>query len=120
MKRQYWIWLLASLSVLVGVGCASGSVNQGKLTDAQSAVRAAQEVGAPGNPDAALHLQLANEEIASAEKLYRDGEKARGDRMLERAQADAELALALAKLEDVREEAREAKQKVDLLKKEGL
>lgn len=119
MKRKYWISLLAGIGVLVSVGCASGGMNQEKHSDALAAVRAAQELGAPGNPDAALHLQLAKEQIASAEKLYREGETARGDRMLERAKADAELALALAKLEDVREEAREAKHKVDQLQKEG-
>jgi hypothetical protein len=54
-------------------------------------------VGADNAPQAALHLKLAQEELAQAKSLMNDGNNKRADYVLIRAKADAELALALAK-----------------------
>ncbi|MGB5812251.1 MAG: DUF4398 domain-containing protein [Polyangiales bacterium] len=120
MRRNDLIVLFFGVAALAAVGCGSASMNQRQLADVQGAVRAAEEVGAQRIPDAALHLKLAREQIAYAEGLYKDDEPKRGSRMLDRAEVDAELALSLAKAEDVREEAREAKEQVDELRRKGL
>jgi hypothetical protein len=53
-----------------------------------------------------LHLQLAKEQFAAAKAERSD--KDRAGRLLARAQVDAELALALARTETERAEARDA------------
>jgi hypothetical protein len=93
-------------SVLLGLGCAGGTMPTDKLTAAEASMRAAQEVGAKSVPRAELHLKLAEEQVALAHKLVENGEEERAAQVLTRAKADAELAIALTRDE-------EAKQKVD-------
>jgi hypothetical protein len=86
-------------------GCGVNyAVPSQKLADAQSAERSAAELGAASEPNAQLHLQLAHEQIVTANAAIHDGDNERADRLLSRARSDAELAIALT---------REAKAKVD-------
>jgi hypothetical protein len=64
-----------------------------------AAVRGAEEAGASSVPRAALHLKLAEEQIAHARTLMENGENERADAMTIRAYNDAELAVALAREE---------------------
>lgn len=82
---------------LFGLACGGAAVPTEKLTAAESSMRAAEEVGAKSVPKAELHLKLAEEQVAQARKLSEDGENERAARLLSRARADAELAVALAK-----------------------
>jgi hypothetical protein len=84
--------LLASLAA-----CASFPPPSERLVQAESGVRAAQETGAANEPAAALHLKMANDQIAEARKLIADGQNERADAVLLRAQSDAELSLQLTK-----------------------
>lgn len=89
-----------SLALLVSCATAPSS---GRTESSGAAIRAAQEVGASKVPQAALHLQLAREQAERARELGASGDsedRARAESLLMRAQADAELALALAR-EDV-------------------
>jgi hypothetical protein len=54
------IQLLAVLSLSAAAGACGSTLSQSKATNVQAAVRAAEEVGAPSLPKAALHLQLQN------------------------------------------------------------
>lgn len=78
------------------------------MADAQAAERSAREVGAASNPKAELHLKLAQEQIAAANRLINDGDNERATFVLARAKADAELALALAREQNARTEAQRA------------
>ncbi|MDQ2644615.1 MAG: DUF4398 domain-containing protein [Myxococcota bacterium] len=69
------------------------------MADAQSAHRSAQELGANEVPEAQLSLKLASDQIAQADKAMNEGENARAESLLIRAQADAELAIAQAREE---------------------
>jgi multidrug efflux pump subunit AcrA (membrane-fusion protein) len=92
--------LKASLVIgatLVGLGCGGAAVPTERLTAAESAMRAAQEVGAHSVPQAELHLKLAEEQVQLARKLSADGDNERAGAVLLRAKADADLAVALAK-----------------------
>jgi hypothetical protein len=89
---------------LLCAGCASSAPNP-KAESSASAIRAAEEVGATHTPDAALHLQLAKEELEYARHLPNSNEKDHVERLLRRAQVDAELALALARSETDKAEA---------------
>ena len=62
-----------------------------------SAIRAAEEVGASRVPGASFYLQLAKEETEKARVLSSKGNKEEAQSMLSRAQADAELAVALSR-----------------------
>jgi hypothetical protein len=81
------------------------------------AIRAAEEVGAARTPSAALHLQLAKEQFEQARRTTPDPmDRDRADRLLMRAQADAELSLVLARSEADKVEAQQAIDKVKALK----
>ena len=94
-----------------GGGLAPASV--ASLTSAQAAVRAAGEVGAEQVPKAALHLKYAREQIQSAEALLADGEDELAEWMLTRAEADAEVALALARRAAAEEEEQQAEARLN-------
>jgi hypothetical protein len=81
----------------IGVGCATATLPPDQLASTQASIRAAHEVGAEGVPKADLQLRLANEGVAKAHKLAEDGDEDLGKMQLDRAKADAELAVALAR-----------------------
>jgi hypothetical protein len=87
-----------------------------KLASAEAAARSARELGADREPKAQLHLKLASEQIDQAKKLMNDGDNGRADLVLQRASADAELAVMLAKENTARSEADSAKARVNKVK----
>jgi regulator of protease activity HflC (stomatin/prohibitin superfamily) len=107
-------------SVLFGAllaGCGSSPVlNKEPST---SAIRAAEEVGASTVPSASLYLQLAKEGLEKAKVLATEGEKEQAASMLLRAEADAELAVALSRGEADKTEATKAIERVQQLRKDN-
>ena len=97
--------MLALAMATTSVACATTALRSEPTT---SEIRAAQELGAPEVPTAALHLQLAKEQLATAEALSAKGDEEQADSMLERAQADAELAVALSHEDNEKNEANAA------------
>jgi len=96
--------------------CASGSyVPASHVLGAQNAIAAAEGGGAAQNPQADLHLRLAREQLSSAQRLMRQGATARADAMLLRAQADAQLALSLAREASAQAEARHMSERIRAL-----
>jgi hypothetical protein len=84
--------------LLLALGCA-GSLpppNQ-QMADVTSANRSANELGAQKNPKAQLHLKLAEEQLSQAKTSMEAGDNEEADRLLTRAKADAELAVALTR-----------------------
>ena len=67
-------------------------------------------------PRAALHLKLAQEQTEKARRLMQDGYNERAELTLKRAQADAELAIAIAKEHETVQRAQQAQAKLDQLK----
>jgi pyridoxal biosynthesis lyase PdxS len=102
--------LLLSFTVLAGFGCASAPLAPDRLASSQAAIRSANEVGAGDLPQAELHVRLAQEELAQAKQLQKDGEDARAELFLQRSAADAELAIILAREEAAKAEAAKAKE----------
>jgi hypothetical protein len=84
-----------------------------------SAIRAAETVGADKVPRASLHLQLAHEELAAAQKLAAEGKKDEAASLLTRAEADAELAILLSKEQAEQSEATRALEKVHQLQSDN-
>ena len=78
-------------------GCGHTAPPSDKLAASTAALRAAQLVGAQADPQASLALKLAQDEIDQAGALMANGDHERARTMLERANADAELAIALTR-----------------------
>jgi hypothetical protein len=103
----------ATLATYVALAMSCATPSSTRTESSGAAIRAAEEVGAAKVPQAELHLQLAREQAEHARRLVETGDgddRAQAESLLMRAQADAELALALAR-EDVERNA--AQQAVD-------
>jgi hypothetical protein len=95
MTKLTGFMIAAPLMMLAA--CGGTAASTARMGATQAAIRSAGEVGAEHNPTAALHLQYAREQFAQAEQLSRDGHGERAERVLARAEADADLALALSR-----------------------
>lgn len=87
-----------------------------RLAQSEAAIRSARELGAQQDPQAQLHLKLADDQVAQARMLMKDGENKRADMVLQRATSDAELALTLTKERNAKAEADQASQKLNSVK----
>ena len=94
--RIVYAGFVAGIS-LIALACGGAPAPTERLATAKASVRAAQEVGAKDVPEAKLHAQLAQEQVDQATKLIEEGENERADALLRRAQADAELAVAMTR-----------------------
>jgi hypothetical protein len=102
-----------AISAIVVAGCASYPAPTDHLANSYANIRAAEAIGAAQTPQAALHLKLAHEEQSSAQKLASDGDNEQADYMTARANADAELAMSLARETQAQGRANGAAAKVD-------
>ena len=98
-----------SIAVLALAGCATVQLPADRLQGSEASIRSAEELGANNVPAARLHLQLAKDETLAAKKLAADGDD-RAELVLARAEADAELALGLARQVAVHSEALRAEE----------
>jgi hypothetical protein len=114
MKTE--IMLAAALGAFAGFGCGSATPPTERLTTAEAAIRGAMEVDANSLPRGALHLKLAQEQVDKAKRYIEDDMNQRADLALRRAQADAELAIALAREHEMKEKAKSAHQRLERLK----
>ena len=91
-----------SVAALLAGGAVAGCASSPPLQTegSTSGIRAAEELGSAKVPEAKLHVQLAKEELGNAEALAKGGDTERANSMLLRAEADAQLAVALSR-EDV-------------------
>jgi signal transduction histidine kinase len=109
--RSAWVvgWLGALLLVGVGVAaCGGAPPPTDQLATSQAAIRGASEAGAEADPRAKKHLQLAERQLEEAKALIEDDDNEAALLMLQRAEADAELARALAKKSETSAQAVEA------------
>jgi hypothetical protein len=111
--RMLWVGLLAASAG----ACGGAAVPQETLTAAQASVKGAEVGGATQDPKAQLHLKLANEQIEKAKKLIEEGNNEEAARLIDRAQADADLALALAQQGKALRDAKDADEQLGKLKK---
>lgn len=107
------MYLVAATFVL---GCGGAAIPTQQSAQAKASVRGAEEVGARNEPQAALHLQMARDEIAKAHQYMKKDKNGRARMALERAEIDAELAIALTRAASVQRRAQSAQQEVQELK----
>lgn len=91
-----------------GVGCVTGNMpSTTQVASSDAAIRTAQELGAERIPDASVHLELARRQLAMALRAMNERDEHAARWLLVRADADARLALALAREARAREAAEE-------------
>lgn len=100
------------LAMLTLCGCAGVQLGGERLDRSEATIQSATALGADRLPDASAHLQLAREQTAEARALAAAGDD-RAPRVLARAQADADLAVALAQEPSVRAQAVRAQQDLE-------
>ena len=116
-KIGIMVFAVAAVATAIVAGCAA---NVPLRTEAStSVIRAAEEAGAAKVPQAALHLQLAKEELELAKGLAAKGEKEQAASMLLRAEADAELAIVLSREDAEKTEANAARERVRQLRQDN-
>jgi hypothetical protein len=86
------------------------------VADAEANLRAAKELGAAADPQGALHMNLAQEELDKAKKLLQSGDAKNGDLTVARAAVDAELALAEARAVQSRAQTQQVLDQIKLVK----
>jgi hypothetical protein len=111
--------LFGVLAVAASVAaCGSTVLSEPKLTSAKTAVSAAEAVGAVDEPQAALHLKMAQDAIAEAEKHIAEGRDEQAIPLLERALADAQLAREMTAEADGRRSADAAVARLETLQRD--
>jgi phosphotransacetylase len=113
------IGLFAALIAASLAACGGTPKPEARMASSEGAIRGAQEAGAQAVPQATLYLQLAQEEREKALQLVKDDENHRASMMLARSEADAELAVALARAAHATHEAQEATEQVQDLKEKS-
>jgi hypothetical protein len=116
-KIRIMVFAVAFVAAAIVAGCANAPPLRTEAST--SGIRAAEEAGAAKVPQASLHLQLAKEELELAKGLAAKGEKKQAASMLLRAEADAELAVALSRGDAEKSEAMAAVERVRQLRKDN-
>jgi hypothetical protein len=109
-------FVIAFTALAMMAGCASAPLNTEEST---SGIRAAEIAGAEKVPKASLHLKLAKEELILAKRYEAKNEMIKAQSMLLRSEADAELALILAREESEKSKSRAELENIRILKKEN-
>jgi len=94
--------------VIAGCGSSLPPPNT-EWAEANNDVGKAEAGGAPGVPDAKLHLQLAQEDLQKSKELINQDNR-RAASLVAVARAEAQLALSLAKAQQKQAEARSAQE----------
>jgi hypothetical protein len=87
----------AALLATVVAACGGSSLPPARVADTQSSISAAAAVGAEQNPQAALHLKMARDQLRQAQSLLDQGKDEEARLVLERATADADVALMITR-----------------------
>jgi hypothetical protein len=111
--------IFCSSIVLLAACGASGPRPEARVSSSEGAIRGAEEAGAKSVPRAALHLKLAVEERDKALAMMKDGNNIDADLMLQCAEADAELAVALSRETAAKADADKTLEQVQALKKKA-
>jgi hypothetical protein len=104
--------LVGSLMVL---GCGGSSLPPARVADTQSAISAASAVGAEQHPTASLHLKMARDQLQEAQTLIDKGKNDDARLLLDRAGADADLALIITREAEASQSAQRARNEVQTL-----
>jgi glycerol-3-phosphate dehydrogenase len=112
-------FVIAALVAAPLAACAGAPRPEARMASSEGAIRGAQEAGAQNVPQATLFLKLAQEQRQQGLELVKDGNNHRAEYTLERSEADAELAIAVAHAASAQGAAVHANEQVQELDKKG-
>ncbi len=110
--------ILAASAAFLATACGGAAAPNEQMTAARAAIRAAEVGGAQASPEATLRLKKANEQVALAKSLIKEGKNEEAEWVLRKAEVDAELALTLAREQTAHAEATRAIDEVKKLRTE--
>jgi hypothetical protein len=115
--------LNSKLAALCALGaslsaCGTTAVPEAKMTTAKTSVSAAEAVRAEDEPQAQLHLKMAQDAITAAEKQIAENQNEEAALNLERALADAELASELTNEAEMQRSSEAAVARLEALQQE--
>ncbi len=114
------LWSATCLLASCGLFSCAATVNPAQQSaQSQAAVRGAVEAGAEHNPQAALHLKMARDQIQQAEQFIAAEENEAALTALQRAEIDAELAVSIARKVRVEQDAALMRSKIAELRTEA-
>ncbi len=116
MRAAYFVAVALAVSVMA---CGGFPKPEARVSSSEAAIRGAQEAGAPNVPEATLYLKLAQEQREKALAAMKDGDNEKAEYLLMRAEADAELANALAREAAAKAEAKTTAEQVEQIKKKA-
>lgn len=108
-------WIISAFALSA---CATTQLASARLERTEASIKTAEELGADASPEARLYVQLAKDQTIAAKRMASDGDE-RAKTMLARAQADAELALVLARERIARADAVRASTDLEALQQRG-
>jgi Domain of unknown function (DUF4398) len=111
MNRRTIVLLCGSLAA-----CGGSNLPPARIAETQSEVSAADAVGAQRHPGAALHLKMARDQLQEAKRLADDGKDDEARLVLDRASADAALALIMTREAEANAQAAKARAQVEALR----
>ena len=114
LNRRFTLLLLAA----VATAC-SAELHQNRWHDAQYSLRAAEDAGAEDYPPAARLLASARRELMRSRSTWDNGDELNAGLLLDRSEADAQLALQLTRTKHEREKARAAWAEVQTTQLDG-
>lgn len=107
----------APIAALFMFACSSGSPKPiAQIASSEGAIRGANEAGAQSVPNAKLYVQMAQENRERALVLVEKDKNKQAEGLLMRSEADAELALAIARADRAARDAGKASERVEELK----
>ena len=95
----------SAILIALTIGACGGAAPVVEMSRAERAISAAEEVGAEEQPASTIYLVLARQAYAKAQERLDVGDREGARRLLLRAEADAELALTVARESSVRDAA---------------
>lgn len=110
-KRSVSLTLVITAALLTGatLGCgASYPEPTQRMAETMASIRVAHELAAQTNPQAQLHLRLAESQLVEARTAEANGDDRKADLTLLRAKSDADVATAIAKQQIAEEQAQKA------------
>jgi hypothetical protein len=111
---RHWRSLAAAVAVASCAACGGYTVPPQHITGAQTAIAAARGGGADADPQAALHLKLAEEQYSGGRNLMASDPK-QADLSFLRSQADAQLAQSLARKSTATAETQQTVEQIRML-----
>jgi 3-methyladenine DNA glycosylase/8-oxoguanine DNA glycosylase len=115
MRRLSMIGCIGGAAFAVAACATSYPLPNDQYAAAEKQVGRAQASSADANPNAKLYLQLAQEDLAKAKALMNEDNK-RARTLIERADAEADLAASLARSAQAQSEAQAVTEQLTKLK----